>query len=158
MESLGARRDASLIGLIFKLLDGDGRGKLDEHKPKTETLNPTRRGRHTITGLQLENQTNAKSLLCFERSIAGRAHKVWRKLPQELLMSKGEGKWQSITKNCQRALTGKKLRQEQSKQKQSTRKTQFEWNDQSDKHSLIKGLEIKLNPLFDQSIKSIINA
>ena len=77
-------------------------------------------------------------------------------MPQELLMSKGEGKWQSITKNCQRALTGKKLRQEQSKQKQSKRKTQFEWNDQSDKHSLIKGLEIKLNPLFDQSIKFIL--
>ena len=56
---------------------------------------------------------------------------------------------------CQRALTGKKLKQEKSESKQ---KTQFEWNDQSDKRSLIEGVEIKLNPLFDQSIKSIINA
>ena len=28
VESLESRRDASLIGLVFKLLDGDGRGKL----------------------------------------------------------------------------------------------------------------------------------
>ena len=158
VESLESRRDASLIGLLFKVLDGDGRGKLDDFKPTIETLDPIRKGRHTTTGLQLKDQTNADSLLCFERSIAGRAHEVWKKLPQGLLTSKGEGKWQSITKNCQRALTGKKLKQEKSEQKQSKQKTQFEWNDQSDKHSLFKGLEIKLNPLFDQSIKSIINA
>ena len=140
------------------MLDGDGRGKLDDFKPTIETLDPIRKGRHTTTGLQLKDQTNANSLLCFERSIAGRAHEVWKKVPQSLLTSKGEGKWQSITKKCQRALTGKKLKQEKSEQKQSKQKTQFEWNDQSDKHSLFKGLEIKLNPLFDQSIKSIINA
>ena len=76
------------------------------------------------------------------------AHEVWKKVPQSLLTSKGDGKWQSITKNCQRALTGKKLKQGKSKQKQSKQKTQFEWGDQSDKHSLIKGLEIKLNLLI----------
>jgi hypothetical protein len=83
LESLESRRDASLIGLLFKLLDGEGRGKLNEFKPMIENLNPTRKGRHTATGLQLKDQTNTKSLLGFERSIAGRAHKVWEKLPQE---------------------------------------------------------------------------
>ena len=84
---------------MFKMLDGDGRGKLDDFKPTVETLDPMRKGRHTTTGLQLKNQTDANSLLGFERSIAGRAHGVWKKVPQSLLTSKGEGKWQSITKN-----------------------------------------------------------
>ena len=80
------------MGLLFKLLDGEGRGKLNGFKPMIENRNPIRKGRHTTTGLQLKNQTTANSLLGFERSIAGRAHKVWEKLPQELLMSKGEDK------------------------------------------------------------------
>ena len=108
VEPLEARRDASLIGLIFKLLDGDGRGKLNDFKPKLENVNPKRKGRHTLSGLQLKDQTNNKSLLGYERSISGQAHKVWQKIPQSLLLSKGENKWQSITKNCQRVLTGKK--------------------------------------------------
>ena len=85
MESLESRRDASLIGLLFKLLDGEGRGKLNEFKPMVENLNPiaTRKDRHTATGVQLKDQTCTKSLLGFEKSIAGRAHKVWEKLPQE---------------------------------------------------------------------------
>lgn len=70
LESLESRTDASLIGLLFKLLDGEGRGKLNEFKPMIENLNPTRKGRHTATGLQLKDQTNTKSLLGFERSIA----------------------------------------------------------------------------------------
>ena len=79
LESLESRRDASLIGLLFKLLDGEGRGKLNEFKPMIENLNPTRKGRHTATGLQLKDQTNTKALLGFERSIVGRAHKVWER-------------------------------------------------------------------------------
>jgi len=129
LESLESRRDASLIGLLFKLLDGDGRGELDKFKPTIEEPNPARQGRHTVTGLQIKDQTNTKSLLGFERSIARRAHRVWRKLPQELLLSKKEDKWQSITKECQRALTGKRSKQKHQNRtiKQST---QFEQNDQ----------------------------
>ena len=175
LESLESRRDASLIGLLFKLLDGEGRGKLNEFKPMIENLNPTRKGRHTATGLQLKDQTNTKSLLGFERSIAGRAHKVWKKLPQELIMSKGEDQWQSLTKECQRALTGKK-----SKHKQPKQETQIEQSDQSSKYyTLAEKLELKksgvlplgfnehtkirrssnlTNLSVDQSIKSIINA
>ena len=33
VESLESRRDASLVGLLFKLLDGDGRGKLNDFTP-----------------------------------------------------------------------------------------------------------------------------
>ena len=115
-----------LTSLIFKLLDGDGRGKLDDFKPMLEQVDPKRKGRHTLTGLQIKDQTHAKSLLGFERSISGQAHKVWQKVPQSLLLSKGEDKWQSITKNCQRVLTGKKVREEtiQKSQKNNQNKTQ----------------------------------
>ena len=129
LESLESRRDASLIGLLFKLLDGDGREQLDRYKPTIEKLNPARQGRHTVTGLQIKDRPDTNSLLGFERSIAGRAHTMWGKLPQEILLSKGEDKWQSITKEYQRALTG-----ERSKQKQSKQKTQFKQSDQSSKY------------------------
>jgi len=42
--------------------------------------------------------------------------------------------------------------------KQTKQKSTSKRNNQSGKNTLIKGFEIKLNPLFDQSIKSIINA
>ena len=139
VESLQARResDASLIGLILKLLDGDGRGKLNDFEPPLEQVDPKRKGRHTLTGLQIKDKTNAKSLLGFERSISGHAHKVWQKLPQSLVLSKGDKKRQSITKNCQRVLTGKKVREEiiqNSHKKQSKQETKFEQNDQSVKY------------------------
>jgi hypothetical protein len=81
VESLESRRDASLIGLLFKLLDGDGRGKLNDFKPTIIDVAPARKGRHTTTGLQLEDKTNTKSLIGYERCIVGRATRVWRKLP-----------------------------------------------------------------------------
>ena len=108
-ESLESRRDASLIGLLFKLLDGDGRGKLHDFKPSIIDVAPARKGRHTTTGLQLEDKTNTKSLIGYERCIVGRATRVWRKLPQELLEDGQKRGWQNITKICQRFLTGKKL-------------------------------------------------
>ena len=63
VESLESRRDASLVGLLFKLLDGDGRGKLNDFTPIVTNLAPTQKGRHTIIGLQLVDQTDANSLL-----------------------------------------------------------------------------------------------
>ena len=106
VESLGSRRDASLVGLLFKLLDGDGRGKLNDFTPTVVELAPARKGRHTITGLQLVDQTDADSLLGYERCIVGRAPKVWKKLPQDVLRDGKENGWQNITKECQRFLAG----------------------------------------------------
>ena len=108
VETLESRRDASLIGLIFKLLDGDGRGQLEDFIPKVIDINPIKRNRGTITGLQLLDHTSSSSLLSFERSIVGHAPTVWRKLPQELLEKGLDTGWQTITKDCQRNLTGKK--------------------------------------------------
>ena len=92
-------------------------------------------------------------------------------------MSKGEDKWQSLTKECQRTLIGKKSKHKHNQPKQ---KTQIEQSDQSGKYyTLAEKLELKnsevlplgfnehtkilrydnlTNPSVKQSIKSIINA
>ena len=110
VESLESRREASLIGLTFKLLDGKGRGQLNDYTPEIVELNPIKKCRHTTTGLQVVDKTTSKSLLSFERSIVGKTSKVWAKLPQDILKSRKENNWQSITKECQRFLTGKTLK------------------------------------------------
>ena len=94
-----------------------------------------------------------------------------------LIMSKEEYQWQSLTKECQRALIGKKSKH---KQKQPKQETQIEQSDQSSKYyTLAEKLELKksgvlplgfnehtkilrssnlTNLSVDQSIKSIVNA
>ena len=42
-------------------------------------------------------------------------HKVWQKIPQEMLQIKEGDGWQTITKRCQRFLTGKPQQEENSK-------------------------------------------
>ena len=71
----------------------------------------------------------------------GQILSVRSKLPQELLMSKGEDKWQSRTKECQRTLIVKKSKH---KHKQSKQKSQIEQSDQSGKYyTLAEKLELK---------------
>ena len=107
MEPLQDRRDASLIGLNFKILDGDVRGGLNDFTPDVVDLEPARVGRYSKTGLHLVSKTTSRSLNSYERSILGRAPKVWGKLPQHLLQIGLEEGWQSITKRCQRLVVGK---------------------------------------------------
>ena len=78
VESLEARRDASLVGLLFKLLDGKGRGQLNNFKPEVTEMDPKKICRNTLTGLQIVDKTNSKSLMSYERSIVGRAPAVWK--------------------------------------------------------------------------------
>ena len=114
---------------MFKLLDGDGRGKLSSYTPEVAEMDPKKKCRHTTTGLQIVDKTNSKSLLAYERSIVGRAPAVWKKLPQDVLRSGKENNWQSITKECQRFLTGK-----EPKKKKNTTKTTKQWK-QDDSHA-----------------------
>ena len=39
-------------------------------------------------------------------------HKVWQEIPQEMLQDKEGDGWQTITKRCQRFLTGKPQQEE----------------------------------------------
>ena len=114
---------------MFKLLDGKGRGQLNNFKPEVIEVDPKKICRNTLTGLQIVDKTNSKSLLSYERSIVGRAPAVWKKLPQDVLRSGKENNWQSITKECQRFLTGK-----EAKKKKNTTKATKQWK-QDDSHA-----------------------
>ena len=63
------------------------------------------------TGLQIEPNFDVRGTTKhYDRSIEGQFTKVWSKLPNELINAGRVGKWQKLTKNCQRFLTGKKLK------------------------------------------------
>ena len=143
LESLASRRDASLIGLVLKLLDGDGRGEVAcctpkplttgknglwietvpkiSHKRKAaaaselktkEILKSCRAVGGALAGYQLENKCSADSKSLYVRSANGSASLVWSKLPQELIFEGFNAGWKSVRKNCQRFLTGKKMKVE----------------------------------------------
>ena len=99
---MGSRREASLIGFVFKLLDGDGRGLLNEFIP---TVTQGRRG--CVIRPRFDFRDTTKH---FDRSIEGQFSHVWEKIPKELINSEEVDEWQQLTKNCQRFLTGKKLK------------------------------------------------
>ena len=90
MESLGSRRDASLIGFILKLLDGDGRGMLNDFIPtlqsSSDNLNSTKYSSKGTTQVKcrFDRSTASKQ---YDRSIEGRIYEVWAKIPLELLQS-----------------------------------------------------------------------
>ena len=117
VESLSSRREAALIGFIMKLLDGDGRGALNEFTPELYTHKHTRNNSRFDQGsrilikeaIRFESATDH-----YNRSIGGRAAEVWSKIPSDLIeVGKSDG-WQNITKQCQRFLTGKKLAEKHS--------------------------------------------
>lgn len=110
IESLESRRHASLIGFVFKLLDGGGRGMLNDFIPTIshkQTPNDNRSQRSQISHIEhvFDYRDTSKQ---YDRSIGGQIPVVWGKIPQELLQRGADG-WRSSTKNCQRFLTGKKL-------------------------------------------------
>jgi len=110
VETLSSRREAALIGLIFKLLDGDGRGGLNEFVPELHTTK-TRNNKSDDHDLQIKRRLDFRETTkAYDRSIEGQAATVWSKVPQEILKVGEANGWQKITKQCQRFLTGKPLR------------------------------------------------
>ena len=109
VEPLSSRREASLIGFLFKLLDGDGRGELNAYVPVLSEHSTTFNSRHDSSSIQIKPRVDLRETTKqFDRSVEGQASKVWSKLPQDILRSGQDNGWQSITKDCQRFLTGKK--------------------------------------------------
>ena len=106
VESLGSRRQAALIGLVFKLLDGDGRGMLNEFIPTL--MEPKEGGKQRIKEAFDFRDTTRQ----YDRSIGGQIPVVWKLLPQGLPYQESDKGWQSATKRCQRFLTGKKQENE----------------------------------------------
>ena len=108
VESLGSRREASLIDFALKLLDGGGRGLLQDFVPtlKVPTASKTKQLKKVRVKPRLDSRDTSKQ---YDRRIGGMLPKVWSKLSQELLQNKETGSWQSLTKNRQRFLTGRTL-------------------------------------------------
>ena len=53
----GSRREASLIGFLFKLLDGDGRGELSTYTLVLDTHYPTFASRHDSKTIHIISKT-----------------------------------------------------------------------------------------------------
>ena len=107
LESWHTRREASLLSLIFKLLDGSCRGPLQALAPTLTTAAPhcrSTRSATIINGIQVLEQTNAYSLDCFKRSAMGILPYVWKKLPQELIQKGADTGWRRISKKSKKFL------------------------------------------------------
>jgi hypothetical protein len=116
IESLQSRREASTTSLVFKLLDGKGRGELNQFTPSLKVYReasryPARSCSNPYaqpkSGIRLEDPTDAYSLDQYKRSIAGTAPRIWDSLPQELLEHGLDGGWGRINKQAKNVLTGK---------------------------------------------------
>jgi hypothetical protein len=110
VESLVSRREAAAVALTCKLLDGQGRGVLQSFAPPI--ANPDLKHCHDTSqarrsqGVQLVDQHKAGCLDLFRDSYFGKIHKIWAKLPQELI-SKGEKQgWRKIARQAKGYLTG----------------------------------------------------
>ena len=102
VESLGSRRKVALIGLVFKLLGGTGRGMLNEFIPTL--MEPKEGGKQRIKEAFDFRDTTRQ----YDRSIGGQILVVWKLFPQGLLCQGSDKGWKSAIKRCQRFLSGKK--------------------------------------------------
>ena len=108
VEPLASRRDASVIGFAFKLLDGKGRGCLNTLTPALVDVVPVKQLRHSLSGIQVTRSHNSSSLKSYERSFIGRLPNIWSSLPAHLIQhGMNNNSWTSVTKKCQRFLVGR---------------------------------------------------
>ena len=84
---LNLRRDAQAIAFTLKLLDGKGRGVLNEYVPKFIDQSKLHKHdtQHASKGLQLVDRSRLKSLISFDRCYLGSIHKIWKRLPDKLV-------------------------------------------------------------------------
>ena len=100
VESLECRREAAAISLALKLLDNQGRGRLQDHKPKLIDVKTIRFSRHTSNGLKLQSVIKAKSLDVYKRGFFGVVPVIWNRIPQSIIAKGKERGWLSIKKVC----------------------------------------------------------
>jgi hypothetical protein len=116
IESLQSRREAVTAALLFKLLDGKGRGELGKFTP-TLTINPISNRSHRAcsrarlqSGIRLKDPTKSNSLDQYRRSIASASSAIWDKLPQSLIREGFAGSWCRIKKRAKNLLLGNSTR------------------------------------------------
>ena len=83
--------------------------QLIAYVPVLSEHSPIFNSRHGSSSIQIKTRVDLRETTKqFDISVEGQASKVWSKLPQDILRSGQVNGWQSVTKDCQRFLTGKK--------------------------------------------------
>ena len=108
-QSLSHRRDAAIIGLICRLLNGEGRGNLPDYCPQFCHVDSRRQSNRLHTWdsaahLHFIDPCNFKTLDRFRRSWQVAAVQLWNSLPPDLLLTGATYGWRGILKQAQRQI------------------------------------------------------
>ena len=107
-QSLLHRRNASIIGLVCRLLAGEGRGNLQNYCPPFRDVDNTRRQSTRLHAwdpaahLRFIDPTDFKTLDRFRRSWQVVAVHLWNNLPPDLLLTGATCGWRAVLKQAQR--------------------------------------------------------
>ena len=84
VEPLESRREAAAVRLALKLMDGQGRGKLQDFAPQIADVGSYRPSRHHTNGMRPKTMAKVRSLDVFKRSFIGAIPVIWNKLPKSI--------------------------------------------------------------------------
>ena len=104
-QTLHSRREAAAFGLACKLLDGKGRGKLQDFTPHLKIRCQGRTRKHASECIKVVSKTNSNSLDSFIRGFEGQVEFIFDKIPQEMLKRGQDKDWKSIMKIGQRIIS-----------------------------------------------------
>ena len=107
-QSLLHRRNASIIGLVCRLLAGEGQGNLQNYCPLFCDVDNTHRQStrlHPAAHLRFIDPTDFRTLDRFRRSWQVIAVHLWNNLLPDLLLTGTTCSWHSILKQAQRHVT-----------------------------------------------------
>ena len=123
VESLESRREAAAVRLALKLMDGQGRGKLQDFAPQIADVGSYRPSRHHTNGMRPKTMAKVRSLDVFKRSFIGAIPVIWNKLPKGII-EKGKARgWRKIKKLCSNFLTDKQPKPKAKSTKRTIAKT-----------------------------------
>ena len=108
-QSLSHRRNAAIMGLVCRLLAGEGRGKLQTYCPQFYG-NQTLCRSHCLYSwdpaehLRFVNPCNFRTLDRFKCSWLATAADIWNGLPADLILQGKACGWRTILKDVQRCI------------------------------------------------------
>ena len=108
-QSLSHRRNAAIIGLICRLLNGEGRGNLQDYCPRFCHVDSHRQSSRLHTWdsaahLCFIDPCDFKTLDRFRRSWQVVAVQLWNSLPPNLLLTGATCGWRGVLKQAQRQI------------------------------------------------------
>ena len=91
------------MATVIKLLGGRHRGKLAEWVPKLHHVSGG--SRHKVQGYQLiPFELSKYPLDCVKRSFFPSIHKLWSRIPQDIIEQGLKKGWKNVIKKCKRFL------------------------------------------------------